>query len=123
MELYRPLSAEEYKLVAENNFSGFPRCSDGQPLFTLLLSQQGAAQIARRMRIAKQAEPTVYVVSVTAEDSYIRQFPVQHKEDPDRRALWIPADEVDILNQHLVGKIRVIESFTVNHADGDIFFV
>lgn len=123
MELYRPLSAEEYSQIAERQFTGFPPCRDGQQLFTLLLSQQGAEAIARRMRIAKQSEPVVYVVSVNAEDAFIRQYPVQHKEDPDRRAVWIPADEVDILNQHLVGKIRLIEQFNVDHADGDIFFV
>ena len=123
MELYRPMSAEEYEKLAARNFTGFPPCRDDQQLFTLLLSQQGAAAIARRMRIAKHSEPTVYVVSVTAEDSYIRQYPVQHKEDPDRSAVWIPAEELDQLNQHLLGKIRVIEQFNVDHADGDIFFV
>ena len=123
MELYRPISAEEYAAVAENQFTGFPKRSGTQPIFTALLSQEGATQIARHMRVEKQKEnSTVYVVSFLVEDAYIRQFPVQHTEDPERRALWIPAEEIDILNQHLIGKIRVLKQFEIDRTASDVFF-
>ncbi len=122
MELYRPLCAEEYREVESLSFQGFPPRAGDQPLFTALLSQEGASQIARRMRVAKQTDPTVYVVSFLVDDAYIRQFPVQHNEDRERRALWIPADEIDILNQHLIGGIRVLASYEVDRSDGDTFF-
>ena len=123
MELYRPLSAEDYRQIETLEFSGFPPRSDGQPLFTALLSREGAAGIARRMKIEKQAEHTVYVVGFLVEDAYIRQFPVQNSDQPERSALWIPAEEIDILNQHLVGKIRMLDRFTIDRAEGDTFFV
>ena len=119
MELYRPLSAEEYRAVEEK---GFPPRSEEQPLFTALLSEEGATQIARHMRIAKTAENLIYVVSFLVDDAYIRQFPVQHANERNRRALWIPADEVDILNQHLIGKIRLIASYQIDRSDGEVFF-
>ncbi|MBR3268523.1 MAG: hypothetical protein IKI58_07335 [Oscillospiraceae bacterium] len=122
MELYRPLCAEEFHEVESLRFQGFPPRSDDQPLFTALLSQEGASQIARRMRIAKQTEPTVYVVSFLVDDAYIRQFPIQHNEDRERRALWIPAEEIDILNQHLIGGIRVLASYEIDRSNGDTFF-
>lgn len=122
MELYRPLCADEYHEIEALKFQGFPPRSGEQPLFTALLSQEGASQIAKHMKVAKQTEPTVYVVSFLVDDAYIRQFPVQHTEDRNRRALWIPADEMDILNQHLIGGIRVLASYEVNRDDGDIFF-
>jgi hypothetical protein len=122
MELYRPLCAEEYHEVESRSFQGFPPRTADQPLFTALLSQEGASQIAKHMRIAKQTEPTVYVVSFLVDDAYIRQFPIQHNEDRDRRALWIPAEEIDILNQHLIGGIRVLASYEVDRANGDTFF-
>ena len=122
MELYRPLSAEEYRAVEENGFTGFPPRSEEQPLFTALLSEEGATQIARHMRIAKTAENLIYVVSFLVDDAYIRQFPVQHANERNRRALWIPADEVDILNQHLIGKIRLIASYQIDRSDGEVFF-
>ena len=122
MELYRPLSAEEYNAVAEKGFRGFPPRSAEQPLFAALLSQTGAKKIARHMRIEKQAEHTAYVVSFLVDDAYIRQFPVQQDDEPDFRALWIPAEDVEILNQHLIGKIRIIERYTVDCSDSVVFF-
>ena len=122
MELYRPLNAEEYHEVEARSFRGFPPRSGEQPLFTVLLSEEGASQIAKHMRIAKDAENTVYVVSFIVDDAYIRQFPVQHEEVRDRRALWLPADEVDILNQHLIGNIRVVASYEIDRANGEVFF-
>lgn len=122
MELYRPLSAEEYRQIEAGGFTMFPARGDGQQLFTALLSHEGAAAIARRMRIEKQAEHTVYVVGFLVEDAYIRQFPVQNSDQPERRALWIPSEEIGILNQHLVGKIRVLDCFEIDRAEGDTFF-
>ena len=122
MELYRPLNAEEYRAVEARCFRGFPPRAEDQPLFTALLSEEGASQIARHMRIAKESENVVYVVSFLVEDAYIRQFPVQHMEERDRRALWLPAEEVDILNQHLIGNIRVVAAYQIDRAHGEVFF-
>ena len=123
MELFRPVSAEEYAAIEKLEFKGFPPRAAEQPLFTALLSQEGASQIARRMRVDKQTGgDTAYVVGFLVEDAYIRQFPVQHTEDPERRALWIPAEEIDILNQHLIGKIRVLKQFEIDRTASDVFF-
>lgn len=122
MELYRPLDAEEYHAIEARRFHGFPPRSEEQPIFTALLSEEGASQIARHMRISKQADNTVYVVSFLVDDAYIRQFPVQQAHERDRRALWIPADELDILNQHLIGDIRVLASYQIERSEGEVFF-
>ena len=122
MELYRPLNADEYHAVEASSFRAFPPRAAEQPLFTALLSEEGASQIARHMRIAKDCDNVVYVVKFLVEDAYIRQFPVQHVQERTRRALWIPADELDILNQHLIGDIRVLASYEIDRADGEVFF-
>lgn len=124
MELYRPVTAEEYAAVEALHFAGFPPRESGQQLFTALLSEEGAVQIARHLRTEKSAEgDTSYVLAFLAEDSYIRQFTVQSADSPERRSLWIPAEEVGILNQHLIGKIRVVGSYEIDRTGGDIFFV
>ena len=123
MELYRPISAEEYAAIEKLEFKGFPRRSAEQPLFSALLSQEGAVQIARRMRVDKpNGSDMAYVVGFLVEDAYIRQFPVQQVQERTRRALWIPADEVDILNQHLIGVIHLLASYEIDRADGEVFF-
>ncbi len=122
MELYRPMNADEYRELEARSFHSFPPRAAEQPLFTALLSEEGASQIARHMRIAKQADNIVYVVGFLVDDAYIRQFPVQHAQERNHRALWIPADEVDILNQHLIGDIRVLASYQIDRSEGEVFF-
>lgn len=122
MELYRPMDAEEYQALEARSFQGFPPRDEYKPLFTALLSEEGASQIARHMRISKQADHTVYVVSFLVDDAYIRQYPVQHAHERDRRALWIPAEELEILNQHLIGDIRVLASYQIDRSEGEVFF-
>ncbi len=122
MELYRPMTANEYRELEARSFRGFPPRQEEQPIFTALLSEEGASQIARHMRISKGIENKVYVVGFLVEDAYIRQFPVQHARERSRNALWIPADELDILNQHLIGNIRVLASYEIARADGELFF-
>ncbi|MBR5372478.1 MAG: hypothetical protein IK130_09720 [Oscillospiraceae bacterium] len=122
MELYRPISGEEYRAIEERGFQGFPKRTEGQQILTVLLSQDGAMEIARRLRVEKQKDNKVYVVSFLVEDSYIRQFPVQYREKPEYSALWIPAEETEILNQHIIGKIRLVTSYMIDREDCDVFF-
>lgn len=122
MELYRPMDAEEYQALEARSFQAFPPRDEYKPIFTALLSEEGASQIARHMRISKQADHTVYVVSFLVDDAYIRQYPVQHAHERNRRALWIPAEELEILNQHIIGDIRVLASYQIDRSDGEVFF-
>lgn len=122
MELYRPISSAEFHEIEERRFEGFPPRAEEQPILTVLLSQEGAREIARRMRVEKPRENKVYVVSFLVEDAYIRQFPVQSSEKPEFSTLWIPAEEIDILNQHIIGKIRLITSYQIDREDCDVFF-
>lgn len=121
MELYRPVTNQEYNAIAAKDFAGFPR-QDDKPLLTLLLSCEGAMQIARHLHMP-DGDRDVYVLSILVDDAYIRQFPVQNADDNYRRALWLAADETDILNQHLIGKIRVVEHFQPAPSECDTFFV
>lgn len=122
MELYRPVTRQEYEAIAALDFSGFPKQQAERPLLTLLLSCEGAKQIARHLYMP-DGDGSVYVLGCMVEDAYIRQFPVQNIEDIQRRALWLAAEETEILNQHLIGKIRVIEQFHPSPGERDVFFV
>lgn len=121
MELYRPVTNQEYDAIAAKDFAGFPKQSD-KPLLALLLSYEGAKQIARHLHMP-DGDRDVYVLSCLVDDAYIRQFPVQNADDINHRALWLAADETDILNQHLIGKIHVVEHFQPAPGERDTFFV
>lgn len=122
MVLYRPICEAEFSEVKAREFRSFPPRPAEQPLFTALLSEEGASRIASRMRVEDHRENKVYVVSFLVDDAYIRQFPVQDTDQHDSRALWIPAEEMEILNQHLIGDIRVLAQYQIDREDGDLFF-
>ncbi len=122
MELYRPVTQPEYELIKQKEFSGFPPRSEAQPLLTMLLSCEGARQIAKHL-YTPNGNDAVYVLGCMVDDAYIRQFPVQNAHEPDRRAIWIAAEETEIFNQHLIGKIRLMELFQPDPEERDIFFV
>lgn len=122
MELYRPVTQQEYEAIAALDFGGFPKQQADRPLLTLLLSCEGAKQIARHLHMP-DGDGHVYVLGCMVDDAYIRQFPVQNIEDIQRRALWLAAEETEIFNQHLIGKIRVIEQYRPAPEERDVFFV
>ncbi len=122
MELFRPVSAKEYEAIEGQKFEGFPKCPHGQQLFTALLSEYGAKQIARHLKLAQNHGNMVYVLRFMVEDAYIRQYPVQNADDPEHQVIWIDAEEMNILNQHLVGKINVVETYNNYPEMCDTFF-
>ena len=121
MVLYRPIAGSEYNEVLARDFRSFPPRAEEQPLFTALLSEERASRIARRLRVEPPSDNRSYVVSFLVDDAYIRQFPVQGSTELDG-ALWIPAEEMEILNQHLIGDIRVLSSYCLSREDSDLFF-
>lgn len=123
MELFRPVSEHEFKEIEKCEFSSFPQIEKARPLFTALLSENGAVDIARHMRLTPTQGNMVYVLRFLAEDAFARQFPVQNMDDPDRRALWLSEEDLSLLNQHLLGKISVIEAFASDPSMMDTFFV
>jgi len=123
MELFRPVCSEEYQRIEALNFQGFPECGEMQPLFTALLSEIGAKQIARHLKTERRSDSVVYVVRFFVDDAYMHQYPIQCDHASEQRAVWIPAEDIEILNQHLIGSIQVIASYQVDRYNGDIFFV
>ncbi len=46
------------------------------------------------------------------EDAYVAQFAVHVVGDSYHQELWIPAEALDIFNQHIIGYIQVINEFS-----------
>ncbi len=123
MVLFRPVSEMEYKEIEATEFKEFPACEKKRPLVTVLLSESGAVNIARHMKLSPTQGDMVYVLRFLAEDAFLGQFPIQNQEDPERRAIWLSEEDLLLLNQHLLGKISVIESFENDPSTADTFFV
>lgn len=109
--LYRPTGEAELRLVIASGFSAWPERLPEQPIFYPVTNEDYAVQIARDWNATPQ--DTGFVTSFDVETAYLSQF--DQKVVGDSRThveYWIPAEDLDEFNHHIVGPIRVTRAFT-----------
>ena len=87
----------------------FPPRLPEQPIFYPVLNAPYAAQIAREWN-ATTGSMAGYVLEFEVEDAYAATLEVHQVGGREHLELWVPAEELDTFNRHLVGQIRVIEA-------------
>lgn len=110
MILYRPVGQAEYDLIAQTDFTRFPPRLPEQPIFYPVLHQQYAHEIAEKWN-TRYADSGYkgYVTRFQVDDSFVSRYPVQTVGAGYHQELWVPAEELKEFNQHLIGKIQIIE--------------
>ena len=48
-----------------------------------------------------------YVLSFTVDDAYVSRYPVQTVGAARHQELWVPAEELEEFNRHIIGEIEV----------------
>jgi hypothetical protein len=112
MILYRPVGPRELELIEDVQMSGFPPRLPDQPIFYPVLQFEYAEQIARDWNSTRA--DTGYLGFVTrfdVEDAYASQFEKRTVGGRQHQELWVPAEDLDEFNRHLVGKIEVIAKY------------
>lgn len=108
MQLFRPVGQAEYDLIAASGFLAYPPRLPQQPIFYPVLNERYAWEIAEKWnRRHADAQYTGYVTTFEIDDEYIAQFPVQTVGASYHQELWIPAEELEEFNRHIIGKIRI----------------
>ena len=79
-----------------------------------MLNEEYATQIARGWNTRDGG--TGYVLRFQVESDYLEQFPVQTAGARVHQEYWIPAEELDEFNAHIVGLIEVVAQFTGEQA-------
>lgn len=122
MKLYRPVGLKELELIAQLKFAAFPPRLPIQPIFYPVLNEEYATQIAREWNTTDPVSGFVgFVTRFEIGDEYAARFPVQVVGGARvQRELWIPAEELDEFNRHIVEKIEVIATFAGEKFDGKI---
>ena len=109
MILYRPVGQAEYTLIARSDFTAYPSRLPEQPIFYPVLNEQYAREIAEKWnRRYPDSQYTGYVTTFEIEDDYIAQFPVQTVGASYHQEFWIPAEELENFNRHIIGKIQIL---------------
>ncbi len=109
--LYRPVGADELRLIAESGYKAFPPRLPGQPIFYPVLNEEYATQIARDWNARNSQSSVGYVTRFAVKTNYLSQFTVQKVGGALHLEYWIPAEQLNEFNQSIVGKIEVISEF------------
>jgi len=109
MILYRPVGERELKLIAESGYTAFPPRLPEQPIFYPVLNERYAAEIAFRWNTRDPRSGCKgFVTRFEVEDGFASQYPVQTVGRSYHQELWVPAEELEEFNRHIVGKIEVL---------------
>jgi hypothetical protein len=107
--LFRPVGSQELALIEQSDWSAFPPRLFWQPIFYPVLNQQYATQIARDWN-ARDGN-SGYVTRFRVQKDYLSRYDVHQVGDVMHREYWIPAEDLEEFNRHIVGKIEVIAEF------------
>jgi tetratricopeptide (TPR) repeat protein len=119
MILYRPVSLQELALIYDSGMKAFPALLPKQPIFYPVLQLAYARQTASKWN-SQHAEFAGYVTEFKVEAEYISRFEEHTVSGTQYQELWIPADEMQEFNKHIVGHIKVLEAYFGNAFEGFI---
>lgn len=119
MILYRPVGLRELELIAQSGFRAFPPRLPEQPIFYPVLTYDYAERIAKEWNTTS-GDFSGFITKFEVDDEYIQKHPVQLAGGRDLQELWVPAEELDEFNQHIIGKITIEAAFYGEKFDGEI---
>src|SRR4029077_9982305 len=109
--LYRPVGRQELDLIRESGFKKFPPRLPEQPIFYPVLNEEYAVKIARDWNAKYNNPPEGYVTRFRIRSDFISKYDVQTVGATIHQEYWIPAEELEEFNNHIVGEIEVIGEF------------
>ena len=109
MRLYRPVGQAELDLIAQADYRAYPPRLPEQPIFYPVLNVKYAQEIAEKWnKRSADSGYAGYVTTFEIDDAYISRYAIQTVGANYHQEFWIPAEELEEFNRHILGKIRVI---------------
>src|SRR4051794_306223 len=101
--LFRPVGLREMQLILEADRKAFPPRLPEQPYFYPVLNVDYADQIARDWNTKSPKSGFAgFVTTFKVDKAYIQQFDEHVVGAAIHRELWIPAEQLDEFNQHIL---------------------
>ena len=111
--LYRPVGQAEFELVRASGFRSFPPRLPHQPIFYPVLSEQYATQIARDWNPKDETSGFVgYALRFSVRTAFLNQDKIHIVGSSDHQEYWIPAEDLQKLNENIVGPIEAISEYS-----------
>lgn len=109
MILFRPVNQQELDLIIQANWERFPPRLEGQPIFYPVLNEEYATQITREWNVPSYG--VGYVLRFEVRDEFLAAYEVQKVGLDHHLEFWIPAEELEEMNDNILGKIELIQTF------------
>ncbi|MFC4336506.1 ADP-ribosylation/crystallin J1 [Salininema proteolyticum] len=107
--LWRPTGPEEMDLVRASDWLAWPPRLPDQPIFYPVLNEDYAVKIARDWNVP--ASGVGYVLAFDVETAFVERYPVRQAGGRTILELWVPAEELEEFNRHIVGPMTVVREF------------
>lgn len=110
--LFRPVGEKEMLLIIESAFTKFPPRLSWQPIFYPVLNEQYATEIARDWNTQDEAGNYLgFVTRFLVDKKVSDKYEVKNVGGIYHNELWVPAEELETLNEAIIGKIEVVNFF------------
>lgn len=117
--LFRPVGEKEMLLIIESGYTKFPPRLAWQPLFYPVLNEQYATEIARDWNTQDEAGNYLgFVTRFLVDKKVSDKYEVKNVGGIYHNELWIPAEELDLFNESIVGKIEIVSYYIGNKFSG-----
>jgi hypothetical protein len=104
--LYRPVNQKELDLIEQSGWKAFPPRLPEQPIFYPVTNEAYAVQISKEWNVP--AYGVGYVLKFEVDSEYLKKYKVENVGGEIHNELWVPAEELEEFNKHIVGLIEVI---------------
>ncbi len=107
--LYRPTGPEEMQLLKDAGFKRWPPRLPEQPIFYPVTNEEYAKEIAIKWNIKDSGVGYVTRFKVRAE--FMQKYKIEQVGADHHKEWWVPAEELEELNDNIVGEIEVIGEY------------
>ncbi|GGA51892.1 hypothetical protein [Dyella nitratireducens] len=107
--LYRPVGPEELELLRQSEFRRWPPRLPEQPIFYPVTNERYASEIAERWNVKDSKYGAVTRFHVRA--GFMSKYPIQRVGTSHHTEWWVPAEELEALNDNIIGVIEVIREY------------
>lgn len=108
--MYRPTGPEELKLVEASGFKKWPPRLPEQPIFYPVTNEKYATEIATQWNV--RDSKVGYVTRFQVKKAFMDRYQIEQVGASHHTEWWVPAEELDELNENIVGLIEVIGEYS-----------
>lgn len=111
-KLYRPVGFKEMNLILDTGCKRYPKRLPTQPIFYPVLNQEYAIEIAKKWNTKDINSNFVgYITEFSIDDKYISKYKVHIVGASKHAELWIPSEDLQTFNAHIIIPIRISHAF------------